>query len=58
MATIVAPGTDRKSAERKFYTRMAFFLVVACVAGLRAELLSEEHRPGLSAAQPHPSASR
>jgi hypothetical protein len=33
MATVVAPGTDRKSAERKFYTRMAFFLVALVLLG-------------------------
>jgi hypothetical protein len=33
MATIVSPGTDRKAAERKFYSRMAIFLVVVVFLG-------------------------
>jgi hypothetical protein len=33
MATIVASGADRKSAERKFYTRMALFLVFIVLLG-------------------------
>ena len=33
MATIVASGTDRKAAERKFYSRMALFLVVLVLLG-------------------------
>ena len=33
MATIVAPAADRKSSERKFYSRMALFLVFIVLAG-------------------------
>ena len=33
MATVVAPAGERKSAERKFYTRMAIFLVVVVLLG-------------------------
>src|SRR6476661_3183394 len=33
MATIVAPAADRKSSERKFYSRMALFLVLLVLAG-------------------------
>jgi hypothetical protein len=33
MATVVAPGADRKSSERKFYTRMALFLVFIVLLG-------------------------
>ena len=33
MATIVASGTDRKASERKFYSRMALFLVVLVLLG-------------------------
>lgn len=33
MATIVAAGTDRKASERKFYSRMALFLVVLVLLG-------------------------
>src|SRR4051812_7452389 len=33
MATIVAPGADRKTAERKFYSRMALFLVFLVLLG-------------------------
>jgi len=33
MATIVASGTDRKAAERKFYSRMALFLVLLVLLG-------------------------
>jgi len=33
MATIVAPVGDRKAAERKFYTRMAFLLVALVLLG-------------------------
>ena len=33
MATIVAPGMDRKLSERKFYTRMALFLAVLVLLG-------------------------
>ncbi len=33
MATIVAPAGDRKSAERKFYSRMALFLVFIVLLG-------------------------
>jgi len=33
MATIVASGADRKASERKFYTRMALFLVVLVLLG-------------------------
>lgn len=33
MATIVAAGTDRKASERKFYSRMALFLVLLVLLG-------------------------
>jgi hypothetical protein len=33
MATIVSSGTDRKAAERKFYSRMAILLVVVVFIG-------------------------
>lgn len=33
MATIVAPGADRKAPERKFYSRMALFLVFLVLLG-------------------------
>lgn len=33
MATIVAPAADRKTAERKFYSRMALFLVFLVLLG-------------------------
>jgi hypothetical protein len=33
MATIVAPAADRKSSERKFYSRMALFLVFIVLLG-------------------------
>src|SRR6478672_7290308 len=33
MATIVASGTDRKASERKFYSRMALFLVLLVLLG-------------------------
>lgn len=33
MATAVAPNTDRKSSERKFYSRMALFLVFLVLLG-------------------------
>jgi len=33
MATIVAPVADRKASERKFYTRMALFLVFLVLLG-------------------------
>lgn len=33
MATVVASGAERKSAERKFYTRMALFLVFIVMLG-------------------------
>ena len=33
MATIVAPAADRKSSERKFYSRMALLLVFIVLAG-------------------------
>jgi hypothetical protein len=33
MATIVASGTDRKSSERRFYSRMALFLVALVLLG-------------------------
>ena len=33
MATLVASGTDRKSSERKFYSRMALFLVFVVLLG-------------------------
>jgi cytochrome bd-type quinol oxidase subunit 2 len=33
MATIAAPSVDRKAAERKFYSRMALFLVVLVLLG-------------------------
>jgi hypothetical protein len=33
MATIVAAGTDRKASERKFYSRMALFLVFLVLLG-------------------------
>lgn len=33
MATVVAPAPDRKAAERKFYSRMAIFLVVVVFLG-------------------------
>jgi hypothetical protein len=33
MATIVASAADRKTSERKFYTRMALFLVVLVLLG-------------------------
>lgn len=33
MATIVAAGTDRKLSERKFYSRMALFLVALVLLG-------------------------
>jgi hypothetical protein len=33
MATVVAPVTDRKSSERKFYSRMALFLVALVLLG-------------------------
>ena len=33
MATVVASGADRKASERKFYTRMALFLVVLVLLG-------------------------
>ena len=33
MATIAAPASDRKASERKFYTRMALFLVVLVLLG-------------------------
>src|SRR5256885_11581716 len=33
MATIVAPPVDRKASERKFYSRMALFLVALVLLG-------------------------
>jgi hypothetical protein len=33
MASIAAPGSDRKVSERKFYSRMALFLVVLVLLG-------------------------
>ena len=33
MATVVASGSDRKASERKFYSRMALFLVVVVLLG-------------------------
>ena len=33
MATVVASGTDRKASERKFYSRMALFLVFLVLLG-------------------------
>src|SRR3954451_8811989 len=33
MATIIAPPVDRKASERKFYTRMALFLVFVVLLG-------------------------
>lgn len=33
MATVVTAGTDRKSSERKFYSRMALFLVFIVLLG-------------------------
>ncbi|MES2135849.1 MAG: hypothetical protein V4502_02150 [Pseudomonadota bacterium] len=33
MATVVAAGTDRKTSERKFYSRMALFLVAVVFLG-------------------------
>ncbi len=33
MATVVASGADRKSSERKFYSRMALFLVFLVLLG-------------------------
>ena len=33
MATVAAPAHDRKAAERKFYSRMAIFLVVVVFLG-------------------------
>ncbi|MFL6751873.1 MAG: hypothetical protein ACJ8FL_01400 [Sphingomicrobium sp.] len=33
MATIVAPAADRKASERKFYSRMALFLVIVVFLG-------------------------
>src|SRR3954466_9260825 len=33
MATMVAPSPDRKSSERKFYSRMALFLVFLVLLG-------------------------
>src|SRR5438477_7129770 len=33
MATVVASGADRKASERKFYSRMALFLVVLVLLG-------------------------
>jgi hypothetical protein len=33
MATVVAAGTDRKTSERKFYSRMALFLVALVLLG-------------------------
>src|SRR5258708_28246402 len=33
MATVVASGTDRKSSERKFYSRMALFLAALVLLG-------------------------
>ena len=33
MATVVASAADRKTSERKFYSRMAIFLVVLVFAG-------------------------
>jgi hypothetical protein len=33
MASVVVPGTDRKASERKFYSRMAIFLVVLVLLG-------------------------
>src|SRR2546430_17705636 len=33
MATIVASPTDRKASERKFYSRMALFLVALVLLG-------------------------
>ena len=33
MATIVASGTDRRASERKFYSRMALFLVFVVLLG-------------------------
>jgi hypothetical protein len=33
MASIAAPGSDRKSSERKFYSRMALFLVLLVLLG-------------------------
>jgi hypothetical protein len=33
MATLVASGTDRKASERKFYSRMALFLVFVVLLG-------------------------
>ena len=33
MATVVMSGTDRKASERKFYSRMALFLVVVVLLG-------------------------
>ncbi len=55
MATIAVPPVDRKASERKFYSRMALFLVPRA-ARLRPELLSPRHRPVLSAAEPDASA--
>ena len=33
MATVAAPPADRKASERKFYTRMALFLVAIVFLG-------------------------
>src|SRR3954451_8111024 len=33
MATIVAPGAEKKTSERKFYSRMALFLVFLVLLG-------------------------
>jgi FtsH-binding integral membrane protein len=33
MASVVVPGTDRKASERKFYSRMALFLVFLVLLG-------------------------
>ena len=44
-------GADRKASERKFYSRMALFLVFLVLLGLRAELLSARRCAILSAAQ-------
>src|SRR3954462_4139332 len=33
MATVVVSGTDRKASERKFYSRMALFLVLLVLLG-------------------------
>ena len=50
MATVVASGADRKASERKFYTRMALFLVVLVLLGFGPSF----YLKGLVPAYPRP----